>query len=198
MMVFITRYWKNPNRPSLQGFALGAILLLATSVPAGNVQLKRAELLTVDNFYAVNAQFDVQLPPALNERLHQGLPLFFVAEFDITGPRWYSWYRAVADGFLSTGERRFRLSYHPILRQYRVTSGNASRSFATLQEAMASFSTAHHWKILPADGLNRNLKLQGRVRLRLDTDQLPEPVQLDTLGNSDWDLDSDWLEVASN
>ena len=30
------------------------------------------------------------------------------------------------------------------------------------------------------------------LRLRLDTSQLPKPLQIDALGSSDWNLGSDW------
>ena len=37
---------------------------------------------------------------------------------------------------------------------------------------------------------------EAEVRMRLDASRLPKPLQVTIGGNSDWNLDSDWIPGA--
>lgn len=190
-MVSTTRYWKNVF---LSFFF--ALVPLSQSYARG-IEVESGELLRDSQDFIINAQFSIDLNPTLSDALRQGLPLHFVIDFDITGPRWYSWYHAVASGFLSNNERRIRLSYHAISRQYRVTHGSFYHAFSRLEEALAEVSKVKNWRVLQVDQFNKGAELEGRIRMRLDTEQLPKPFQINLIGDEDWIVVSDWLSLIA-
>lgn len=189
-MVFTMRYWKNL-------ISVFCALLPFSLAYARGIEAQSGELLRENNFYTINALFSIDLNPKLKDALQQGIPLQFVAEFDITGPRWYSWYHAVASGFLSHNEQRMRLSYHAISRQYRVTRGSLYHAFSKLEEALGDISRVKAWRVLEVDQFNTEAELEGRIRLSLDTAELPKPFQINLIGDQDWNLVSDWLTLTA-
>ena len=50
----------------------------------------------------------------------------------------------------------------------------------------------HQRLALTKDDVDADAIYTAAVRLRLDTSQLPKPLQIDALGSRDWNLSSDW------
>jgi hypothetical protein len=86
----------------------------------------------------------------------------------------------------------WRLAHHPLTGDYRLSSEvGPARSFSRLEDALAPIVQLRNWRIeLPAD-LEPGRYL-GRVRLRLDSGQLPKPVQIDALTNRDLYPQAEW------
>ena len=62
-----------------------------------------------------------------------------------------------------------------------------------------NIGASRSWRVLGRDqvGHSRAGDFAGRLRLYLDTTQLPRPFQLNILKSSDWTLDSGWQAVAA-
>lgn len=189
-MVFITRRWKN---------SLPSLLLMCACLTAGSARSEPAgDLSHNGRIYTVNAQLHIELPDTLRANLQQGVPLDFVAEFDLTGPRWYSWYRAVASGFLENNEKQIRLSYHAISRHYRLSHIHGVQDFENMGDALSSLGRLRDWKVLQVDRFNNRTNLRGRIRMRLDTATLPSSLQGSPLLGEDTRLiDTRWRELRS-
>ena len=99
---------------------------------ADTIAVKSAELLAEDEDYVLNAQFEFAFNPTLEEALQKGISLYFVLEFELGRPRWYWLDEKVVQ--LSV---QYRLSYTPLTRQYRLTSGLLSQQFDSLEEVAA-------------------------------------------------------------
>ncbi|MCK7490978.1 MAG: DUF4390 domain-containing protein [Comamonadaceae bacterium] len=71
--------------------------------------------------FVLNAEFQVELNPRLEEVVARGVPLYIVADFEPRRPRWYWFDEVVAQRSLT-----WRLSYHALTRQYRLSTGGAA------------------------------------------------------------------------
>lgn len=167
--------------------ALAMVLTLFAAGARAGIEVSQLSLDAVDEGYAVNAQFDVELTPRLEEALQSGVALYFVVEFELVRPRWY-WFdeRSVASRL------QYRLTYHALSRQYRLWTGMLHQPFGSLAEALRVLGRVRSWVVLDKDQVSVGRTYQAGVRMQLDTTQLPKPFQLSVITSRDWTLDSDW------
>jgi hypothetical protein len=166
-------------------------LVLAGAAFAQVVEVKRFALQPVAEEYTVNADFDFDLTPRLEQALNNGVALNFVFEFELIRPRWY-WF----DEKLAAARLDIRVSFNPLLRQYRVSSGELHRNFSSLADAVSSFSRLRNWPVVSRDRLDADKSYVASLRMRLDTAQLPKPFQLSAITDRDWTLSSEWHRIA--
>ena len=164
-------------------FGLVPALTLAAEIDVANPQLTPG-----DDGYVLSADFRLELSPRLEEAVTKGVVLYFVAEFELTRERWF-W----LDEKLASRTLTYRLSYHALTRQYRLSTGGLHQSFATLSEAVQVLARLRNWVAVErGDKLKTGEPYDAALRLRLDINQLPRPFQITALGNKDWNLASDW------
>lgn len=188
MTVFSTVSLK--SAPELLRLGLIACwLLLAGGLFAAEIEITEPQLQSTEDGYAVSANFAFEFNQRLEEAVAKGVVLHFVADFELSRPRWY-W----LDEKLVTRSQTYRLSYHALTRQYRLSTGGLHQSFASLSDALVVLSRLRHWSVIDkGDKLVRPGETYlAALRLRLDIAQLPRPFQLTALGNKDWSLASDW------
>jgi hypothetical protein len=160
----------------------------ATTAHADAIGVKSAELLPEDESYVLNAQFDLAFNPTLEEALQKGVSLYFVLEFELVRPRWY-W----LDQKLVQMAVQYRLTYNPLTRQYRVTSGLLGQQFDSLDEVEHLLARVVSRPVIRRDALSAGERYEAAVRLRLDVAQLPKPFQINALASRDWSLQSEWF-----
>jgi len=160
----------------------------ATIAHADTIGVKSAELSPEDESYVLNAQFDLTFNPTLEEALQKGVSLYFVLEFELVRPRWY-W----LDQKLVQMSVQYRLTYNPLTRQYRVTSGLLGQQFDSLDEVEHLLSRVVSRPVSSKDALLAGERYEAAVRLRLDVAQLPKPFQINALASRDWSLKSEWF-----
>src|SRR5438270_14020218 len=103
-------------------FALFAALFLtltATAASAEGIEVRSATLVAEEDGWSVEADFDVQLNRRLEEAINRGVPLYFVVDFEIARPRWYWLDEKPVQQSLT-----YKVSYTPLLRQYRLSVGS--------------------------------------------------------------------------
>lgn len=159
----------------------------ARATASDHIEVQRASIESRDDGYYFNGDFDFELKPRIAEALDRGLTLYFVVEVELTRSRWY-WF----DEHTVNAALNFRLSYHALTRQYRVSTGNLQLGFPTLAEALGVIGHVRDWKIAERSTLRVGESYTVAVRMRLDTAQLPKPFQINALTNRDWTLESDW------
>ncbi len=192
-MAFITRYLAR----------LSLLLLLAggplAALAAEAIVPRQAALELNDGALTLKSRYAIELNPTLLDALDQGVALTFRLEFELTKPRMYAYWRQLSDWFDPTASQSWRLSWHPLTRQYRVSTGTLFQSYTRLEDALALIGASRSWRVLGRDqvGHSRAGDFAGRLRLYLDTTQLPRPFQLNILKSSDWTLDSGWQAVAA-
>jgi len=175
-------------------FAAAAMLLALACVVqpaparAESVELRDAHLAPREEGWALEADFDIELPGRLEDAVNKGVALFFTLDFELTRPRWY-W----LDEKAAQITQSYRLDYHALTRQYRLSAGLGSLylSFPTLADALRVLSQPKIYAV-ERGKLRPGETYQANVRLRLDVNRLPKPFQVETLTNREWALDSDW------
>lgn len=154
---------------------------------AATIDVLAARLELGEEGYELTADFRVNFPAVLVEAINKGVTLHFVAEFELKRPRWY-WF----DKTVARRRESYRLSYHALTRQYRLTVGALHQNFTSLEDAARRLARLSRWVLIERGQLAVGEEYLAAVRLQLDTTQLPKPFQLTALANDDWELDSGW------
>lgn len=169
----------------------------------------KVESHTVEDGYEISADFKIVLPPSVADALKRGVTLNFVSELTITRSRWY-W----LDSDVIQDEQQSKLSYNALTQQYRISRGALFQSFTTLEGALrvlghqtapavptSAFSSGSGYVVRL---LKSETAYTAFAQMRLDTSQLPKPLQVYALTNNDWKLVSErfsWplqVEVSDN
>lgn len=184
-------------RVNLRGLLLAALFVLAAWAAPGRaserIAVAGAELQAAaeaEGGVVLNAQFDFDMPPVLEDAINRGIALYFVIEFELYRERWY-W----LDHREAAQSRTYRLTYSPLTRQYRLSRDALAQPFDTLAEAVATLRRVSNWKVLERGAIQADEDYRAQVRMRLDTSQLPRPFQINALTQRDWTLASDWRNV---
>lgn len=196
-MVFITRCLKSPLPSLLLGWLVTAVLGLGVALaqaPTAGTETPQLRLERADDALLLSTQLQFDLSPAVLDALHKGIPIFFVAEADVLRERWYWINKKIV-----TAKRQFRLAYQPLTNRWRlnITSGEIvepalglalNQNFDSWSDALATVRRMTRWKIADASDLAPNARYLVEFRFRLDLAQLPRPLQIGTLGQSDWSV----------
>ena len=161
-------------------------LVLAMLVLPPPAQAQGVELLTLRTSRdetALNLEFAarVTLPRAVEDALQRGVPLYFVAEAQLLRSRWY-W----RDERVARVSRSWRVAFQPLTSSWRVGLGGLNQSFPSLAEAMASVSRSGGWKLADLAALDLDKSHYVEFSYRLDSSQLPGPMQFGLGGQGDW------------
>ena len=162
--------------------------LFSVSASAEGIKIKSVELERVDNDWLLNATFQIELTPGLEDAVQKGIVLYFQTEFDLTRSRWY-WF----DEKPALAQRQTRLSYQPLTQQYRIASEGFTFSAKTMFEALQAVGSIGGWRVIDNSQIDPNKSYAAALRMTLDLSKLPKPFQVNALNNRDWNVSSDWL-----
>lgn len=126
-----------------------------------------------DNGLLLSYGVRLDLPRDLEQALGKGVAMVFVAQAEVFRTRWY-WTDQPRGG----ATRRWRLAYQPLTRRWRLSLDGLSRHYTSLNEALDALRRTDRWRI--ADGIPANDDQDYYVdfNFRLDTDELPRPLQI--------------------
>lgn len=159
----------------------------ALSAQGQDIEVRDLTLWPAEEGLLLNADFEFDLTPRLAGVVANGVPLYFQVEFELTRPRWY-WF----DERTAVAQLQYRLSYHALSRQYRLSTGLLQQSFATLEEALNVLKRIRNWLVVDRTTTLTDADYQAAVRMRLDTALLPKPFQLSALTSRELQLESSW------
>jgi hypothetical protein len=169
---------------------IAKIFLLTAMVSfahANEINFSNVSLTPLEKSWALNADVQLELSPALEQLVNKGVTLHFVTEFQLTKKRWY-W----LDNKIVDVQRVSKISYQALTNQYRVTLGTFSLTAASLKQALAAVRTIEDWMVIDATAVELKQPYQAAVRIRLDTNQLAKPFQVNAINSKSWNLQSDW------
>jgi hypothetical protein len=173
----------------------GLLLVLAglasSAAGADEIAVRAANLRAAEEGVVLNAEFAFELNARLGEAVSNGVPLYFVIEFDLTRPRWY-W----LDEKTASKRMQVRLSYHALPRQYRLSTGVVQQNFDSLSDALNVLRHVRNWLVVERGIAVSDARYEAAVRMRLDTDLLPKPMQVSALTSREWNLESPWRRFA--
>ncbi len=159
----------------------------AQAADAIEVESARIEPAAGSDAWVLAADFAIALPGRLEDAVNRGVALYFVVEFELVRPRWYWW-----DEKTVSLSRSYRLSYHALTRQYRVTLNGFQQAFGALDEAISAMSRVRGWQVIDPGQTSAGTTYDAQVRMRLDGTMLPKPFQVSAITNRDWNLPSEW------
>lgn len=170
---------------ALLAFAAMTAGSAAHAWPGGksNIELKKLQVSRSDDGLLLNYDVRFDLPKEVEDALIKGVSLVFLAEAETFRSRWY-W----TDKPRGIAVRRWRLTYQPLTRQWRLSFDGLSRHYIRLTEALNAMTRGSNWRI--ADPLPNGDEQDYYVdfSFKLDTDELPRPLQLGFGSQSEWDL----------
>jgi hypothetical protein len=158
----------------------------AQAQAADGVEITRAHIEATEEGYRLAATYEFELNHGLEDAIQHGVQLYFTTQVELTRPRWY-WYddKAVSE------RQTIRISYNVLTRQYQVAVlGSMQQSFATLEDAMVLIRRPSRWLIAPRGALKPGESYNVTVRMYMDRERLPKPIQVNAFSNSQWRLES--------
>jgi hypothetical protein len=169
---------------------LMALSIFSTAANAEGIKIKSFELEKVDNDWLLNATFQIELSPGLEDAVQKGVVLYFQTDFELTRSRWY-WF----DEKPISAQRQARLSYQPLTQQYRIASEGFSFSAKTISEALQAVGSIGGWRVIDNSQLDPNKAYTASLHMALDLSKLPKPFQVNALNSREWNVSSDWFRI---
>ena len=161
-----------------------ASLLWAPAACANELGLNSFELVHTEDGVLLSYSVDLELSRSVDDALSKAVPLFFVAEAEVFRSRFY-W----RDQRVGYAVRRWRIVFQPLTSTYRVTfDGGLSQNYASRAEAFAAISRSARWKIAEGAQIEDGSRHYVEFSYRLDTAQLPRPMQIGIGGQADWSM----------
>jgi len=157
---------------------------------ADEIDVVDVRLAASDEGLILSGDFAFEFSPPLQEAVANGIPLHFLVEFELTRPRWW-WF----DEVTASRRTQWRLSYHALSRQYRLSTGALHQDFSQLEEALDVMRRLRNWQVLERSVRLTGSSYEAAVRMRLDTAQLPRPLQVSALTNRELRLESSWKTI---
>ena len=167
---------------------LFALNVFSVTASAEGIKITSVELERVDSDWLLNAAFQIELSPGLEDAVQKGVVLYFQTEFELTRSRWYWFEEKVA-----STQRQTRLSYQPLTQQYRIASEGFTFSAKTISEALQAIGSIGGWRVIDNSHIDPAKSYIAGLRMTLDLSKLPKPFQVNALNNRDWNVSSDWL-----
>lgn len=183
------------NRIFEAAFLLG-IVLTTQSVFAEGIEISKVEARLTDEGYILSADFEISLPPPVEEALKRGVTLYFISELSIHRSRWF-W----MDDEIKSHEQTTKLSFNALTQQYRISRGGLYQSFFDIKDALhvLGHQTAPAIAAALLDNnsggyisrwTKKGSEIGAYAGMRLDVSQLPKPLQVNALASDQWNVDS--------
>jgi hypothetical protein len=156
--------------------------LLLTTVQAHTLDLLRLDAQRSDRGVLVNFETRFDLPAGVEDALQRGVALHFLAEAVLMRSRWY-W----RDKELARAARTWRIAYQPLTFSYKVSQGGLSQTYRSLGEALRALQRFSQWRIADQVSIDED-RCYIEFTYRLDTEQLPRPLQIGIGSQPEWTL----------
>ena len=162
------------------------LMLAAPAVQAQGVDVLDLKPRRDEAAVSLDYQLRVTLPHAVEDAALRGVPIYFSAEATLWRSRWY-W----RDERIARVQRDWRVSFQPLTSTWRVSQGGLGQSFSSLAEAMATITRSIGWRVADARDVDPDSRHSIAFSWRLDTSQLPRPMQIGLTGlggAGDWSV----------
>ncbi len=195
MMAFIThclKKWQIECFIRLMGVVVLTVGMAHAQSPVSTPDAALLKFEKLDDALWLSTQLKFELPPAIEDALQKGIAIFFVAEAELMRERWY-W----RDKKIATMQRHTRLAYQPLTRRWRVNMASGeitdpvlslNQNYESLPDALAAVQRIYRWRIADAQDIEAGVPYFVTFRFQLDLMQLPRPLQIGSLWQSDWSI----------
>lgn len=160
---------------------LGWVPAPASAAPG--IEVQQLALLRPEGGLALDFFAQIQLSPTVEEALQRGVPVYFTAQATLLRNRWY-W----RDERIARVQRSWRVAFQPLTSSWRLNAGGLSQSFGSLREALGAVARLSGWRIAERSQIDPDSRHYVEFVFRLDTNQLPSPMQIGLTTQGDWAL----------
>lgn len=157
--------------------------ILALPVAAQTAQLSELSVSRDDDGVHLSYAVQFALHHNVEDALLRGVPLHFVADAELKRRRWY-W----RDETVARASRHWRLAYQPLTRRYRLSLGSLAQNHERLADALDVIRRGSGWRIADPLPPGTDERYYIDYSFRIDTSQLPGPLQLGLEAQSEWTL----------
>ena len=173
------------RRRFLQGLVVLWMLAWLLAGPARAQGVELASLSTSRQEGVLTLEFAARLTltTTVEDALQRGVPIYFVAQAELKRSRWY-W----RDERVARVSRSWRVAYQPLTGTWRVSLGGLQQTLGSMAEALNTASRSAGWRLVELSQLDPDSRYTVDFKYRLDTAQLPGPMQFGLVGQSDWAL----------
>jgi len=172
--------------------AVLALFLLFTLIPVLAQSPEQDSVVRIDPVVRggrlyIDADFVFVPSRAWRDAMQSGLPAYFTADLELVSPRWWWFNKTIVNT-----RKTWKVVYSALTQQWRVGSGDLALPAPSLDDALTQIRHIRGWDVADAADLGVGTTLHGRLRLRLDTSLLAQPLQLDALNNQGWNRATPW------
>ncbi|WP_341326370.1 DUF4390 domain-containing protein [Methylotuvimicrobium sp. KM2] len=155
------------------------------------IEIRSIDFALRDGHYYLSADIHYELTQTAREALQKGIPLYWDVLIKVVRERAWLWNKTLVDFKI-----RYRIQYHALLNNYRVTniSSSDSTSYASLSTALAGMSKIRNIAVLTEGDIAEDESYHVGVKTRFDREALPLPLRPAAYINPQWYLSSDWLQ----
>ncbi len=182
---------ERPASRMFQGLIL-ALIFLPVTLQAKSIDIDDVQFRNDDGVYYLDARIKYRLGQEMRDALHNGIVLTFVLDIELQQVRGFIW-----DEEVMHLEQRYSIAHQPLTRNYLVSNLNsgARHVLPTLDVALSVIGTIVRLPVIDANLLDDNRRYEGRLRSRLEVDDLPLPLRLQSylFVAPDWRLSSEWF-----
>jgi hypothetical protein len=170
---------------------LGLLWLPVSMADDGRFEIITADSRMEDDVWLVDARIDLELSRKAIEALENGVTLHIQLQFEVNRSRSF-W----VDQTVTEKTLEIELQYLTLSQRYVVHYLDSSKqtSFASLFSALRSLSQLRDFSLLDADELDADSDYWIAMRVVLDQEKLPRPLQILYFWRGDFILDSEWYK----
>lgn len=151
-----------------------------------------AETRLNGDVYFLDAQYSIQLPDYMLEAFEQGFDIPLAIEIAVFEKR-----RFWVDREIAYIRQQYRLQFHSLLESVSLTDVNQGHRqyFSNIHSALNKIRNMKNFPMLDANTVDHSRGYSARLRLGVDSAELPIPLKSSSLWKMNWSLVSDWFEL---
>ncbi len=150
-----------------------------------------ASVRDIEGVVRLDAIFALRFGTTLEEALHNGVVLPLLIDIEALQQRNYLWSKTIAHV-----EQRYSLSFNALTKQYLLHNRNTDTQFrlSSFSAVKAVLGSLSKFPFLDRRLLRDDKEYVARLRITIDSEQLPVPLRLMSYVSSEWDLQSEWYQ----
>lgn len=179
------------DKRASRSWVAGCVLALLPLIAFARGIVLEADSHLTEEALIVSARASIALDADVIDALDNGITLHFVLEGRVARSHRY-W----VDKRLADAHRVFALERHALSNRYSVVEAGSTRAqtFSSVEEALAALGDFPEVLRIGKDELEAGAAYIARVRLKLDTDNLPSPMRPLVWISPAWWVSSGWHE----
>lgn len=172
-----------------------ALTLVAGTGPAAKqeqapaIEIENVESRLENSVYIIDASVVFEFGDDVLEALDSGVPVTLELEIEVQQPREILWNETVYSLY-----QRYQINYHALSDQYLVTNltTQISTSFPTRYAALQAMGQVRQLPLIDQQLLQPEQEYLAQLRVSIVITELPAPLKLWAILQSDWRAKSDW------